>query len=124
MNRSIRLRIAFAVFTVVVSLVALQIVYVLSRFERSFREEVDDRLEELVDDLALVLGSDRLDAWIAQTTGGRRHEDEVFIEVLDAHDHVVAKSHNAPARRSSSRPRNTRCSSTWRATRARWSRAP
>jgi len=96
-NRSIRLRIAFAVFTVVVSLVALQIVYVLSRFERSFREEVDDRLEELVDDLALVLGSDRLDAWIAQTTGGRRHEDEVFIEVLDAHDHVVAKSHNAPA---------------------------
>ena len=97
MNQSIRLRIALAVFTVVVSLIALQIVYVLSRFERSFREEVDDRLEEYVDDLALVIGSDHLEAWIAQTTTGRRHEDEVFVEVLDANGAMVARSHNVPA---------------------------
>jgi signal transduction histidine kinase len=94
MIRSIRLRVALAVFTVVVSLVALQVVYVLSRFERSFREEADDRLEDYVDDLSVVVGSDQLDAWIAQTTDPRSHEDEVFIEVRDANGALVAHSRN------------------------------
>lgn len=96
MNRSIRLRIALAVFTVVVSLVALQIVYVLNRFSRSFRDEADDRLEDYVEDLGVVVGTEHLDAWIAQTTNTRGHEDEVFIEVRDANGALVARSKNVP----------------------------
>jgi hypothetical protein len=95
-NRSIRLRIALAVFTVVVSLVALQIVYVLSRFQHSFVDEIDDRLEEDLGELRVVLGSDRLPAWIEQTTGKHRREDEIFIEIRDAADRIVARSRNVP----------------------------
>ena len=84
MNRSIRLRIALAVFAVVVGLVALQILYVLSRFEHGFIEEIDDRLEEDLGELRVVLGSDHLDAWIEQTTGKHRREDEIFLEIRDA----------------------------------------
>ena len=86
-----------AVFTVVVSLVALQIVYVLQRFEHTFLEEVDDRLEEGLGDLKVVLGTDHLEEWIAETAGEHRREDEYFVEVRDHDDRVVAKSSNVPA---------------------------
>lgn len=96
MNRSIRLRIALAVFAVVVGLVALQILYVLSRFEHGFIEEIDDRLEEDLGELRVVLGSDHLDAWIEQTTGKHRREDEIFLEIRDAAGRIVARSKNVP----------------------------
>ena len=96
MNRSIRLRIALAVFTVVVSLVALQIVYVLQRFQHTFIEEVDDRLEEDLGDLRIVLGTDQLSQWIAQTAGEHRREDEFFIEIRDRENRLVARSTNVP----------------------------
>jgi signal transduction histidine kinase len=96
-NRSIRLRIAFAVFTVVVSLVALQVVYVLQRFQHTFIEEVDDRLEEGLGDLRVVLGTGHLDEWVAQTAGEHRREDELFIEVRDRENRLVSRSSNVPA---------------------------
>jgi signal transduction histidine kinase len=95
-NRSIRLRIALAVFTVVVSLVALQIVYVLQRFKHTFVEEVDDRLEEGLGDLRVVLGTNHLEEWIAQTAGLHRREDEFFVEVRDRQNRVIARSKNVP----------------------------
>ncbi|MFI5316335.1 MAG: sensor histidine kinase [Myxococcota bacterium] len=96
MNRSIRLRIALAVFTVVVSLVALQIFYVLSRFENSFRQEADDRLKDYMDDLSVVVGTDYRDEWITQVSNPPRHDEEVFIEVRDADGAMVARSRNVP----------------------------
>jgi signal transduction histidine kinase len=96
-NRSIRLRIALAVFTVVVSLVALQIFYVLSRFKHGFVEEIDDRLEEDLGELRVVIGTDRLEAWIAQTTGKHRREDELFVEIRNRDGQLVARSKNLPA---------------------------
>jgi two-component system heavy metal sensor histidine kinase CusS len=95
-NRSIRLRIALAVFTVVVSLVALQVVYVLQRFKHAFVEEVDDRLEEGLGDLRVVLSTNRLDEWIAQTAGEHRREDEFFVEIRDRENRLVARSKNVP----------------------------
>ncbi|HKC49710.1 MAG TPA: HAMP domain-containing sensor histidine kinase [Myxococcota bacterium] len=96
MNRSIRLRIALAVFTAVVSLVALQIVYVLERFRHSFIEEVDDRLEESLGDLRVVMGTNHLEDWIAQVAGEHRREDEFFIEIRDRQNQLVARSPNVP----------------------------
>lgn len=96
MNRSIRLRIALAVFTVVVSLVALQIVYVLSRFEKGFVDEIDDRLKESLEDLRIVLPTDHLGTWIQQMTGKATREDELFVEIRDLDGKVVARSDNLP----------------------------
>lgn len=96
MNRSIRLRIALAVFTVVVSLVALQVVYVLQRFKYSFIEEVDDRLEEALGDLRIVLGTNHLEEWIAETAGEHQREDEFFVEIRDRANRLVARSKNVP----------------------------
>jgi len=95
-NRSIRLRIAFAVFAVVVTLVAAQIVYVMSRFEHSFVEEIDDRLEEGLGDLRVVLRADHVDEWIAETAGEHQHEDELFVEIRDRSNRLVARSSNVP----------------------------
>jgi signal transduction histidine kinase len=93
-NRSIRLRIALAVFTVVVSLVALQVVYVLQRFRHAFMEEVDDRLEEGLGDLRVVLATGHVTEWIRQTAGEHRREDEFFVEIRDRDNHLVARSSN------------------------------
>jgi signal transduction histidine kinase len=95
-NRSIRLRIALAVFAVVVSLVAIQIVYVLERFKHSFTEEIDDRLEEYLGDVRVALQTNHLNDWISEAGGERRREDELFVEVRDATGSVVARSMNVP----------------------------
>ena len=96
MNRSIRLRIASAVFAVVVGLVALQVVYVLQRFEHGFVAEVDDRLEEGLADLRVVADTDHLREWIAETTGENGLEDEMFVEVRDPAGRLIARSANVP----------------------------
>ena len=97
MNRSIRLRIALAVFAVVVSLVALQIVYVLERFKYTLTEEVDDRLFEGLADLRVVLAAGNAQDWIDQTMAAQKTENEMFVEVRDADGKLVARSANIPA---------------------------
>jgi len=96
-NRSIRLRIALAVFAVVVSLVALQIVYVLERFKYTLTEEVDDRLFEGLADLRVVLAAGNAQDWIDQTMAAQKTENEMFVEVRDADGKLVARSANIPA---------------------------
>jgi len=95
-NSSIRLRIAFAVFAVVVSLVALQVVYVLERFKYTLTEEVDDRLYEGLADLRVVLSSGNVQDWIDQTVDDPKGEDETYVEIHDAAGRLVARSANVP----------------------------
>jgi signal transduction histidine kinase len=96
-TRSIRLRIAFAVFAVVVGMVSLQVVYVLQRFEHGFIAEVDDRLEEALADVRVVVDTNHLEDWIEETTGENGLEDEMFVEVRDRDGRVVGRSDNVPA---------------------------
>jgi signal transduction histidine kinase len=96
-TRSIRVRIAFAVFTAVVTLVALQVVYTLDRFQRSMREEIDDRLQENAAELRAVLGSDQLDGWVEHSVDQLRRDEELFVEVRDADGRLVAHSKNLPS---------------------------
>jgi signal transduction histidine kinase len=95
-NRSIRLRIALAVFAVVISLVALQNVWVLERFKHGFTEEIDDMLEEDLGEIRLVLGTPALAEWIEESTQRQRRENELFVEVRDADGKVIAHSLNVP----------------------------
>ena len=97
MKTSIRLRVAVGVFIVVVGLVAAQNFYALSRFERGFREEIDNQLDEELVELRAVVDTDQLDAWIEVATNEHRKEEEFFIEVLDANSEVAASSDNVPA---------------------------
>ncbi|HTO69216.1 MAG TPA: HAMP domain-containing sensor histidine kinase [Myxococcota bacterium] len=96
MNRSIRLRIALAVVSVIVTLVALQIVYVLGRYRHSLLDEIDDQLEDYVQDLTIV-GSERLGEWVHQATVPHRGETIAFVEVLDEHGQVIRRSDNLAA---------------------------
>ncbi len=96
MTRSIRVRVALGVFAVVVSLLLAQNYYVLDRFERGFREEVDDKLDEELMELRGVLGSDQLAGWIENAVKARSGDQELFVEVLDASGAVVARSANVP----------------------------
>jgi len=93
-NRSIRLRIALAVVSVIVTLVALQIFYVLGRFQHSLREEADEQLQDYVQDLAFIVDTQRLNEWIDQETRVHRGEDVAFVEIRDENDQVVARSGN------------------------------
>jgi signal transduction histidine kinase len=95
-NRSIRLRIALAVFAVVVSLVALQVVYVLERFKYTLTEEVDDRLYDSLADVRVALASGNVQDWIDQTTGDPKSENETFVEIHDPDGRLVARSANVP----------------------------
>jgi signal transduction histidine kinase len=95
-NRSIRLRIALAVFAVVVSLVALQVVYVLERFKNTLTEEVDDRLYDTLADLRVVLATGSVQDWIDQTSNDDKTETEMFVEIHDADGRLVARSVNVP----------------------------
>lgn len=94
MNRSIRLRVAFGVFLVVVTLVGAQSAYVLNRFERGFREEIDGQLDEELAELRSVVDTNRLEAWVALSTSEHREESEFMIEVLDADGVIIARSAN------------------------------
>ncbi len=96
MNRSIRLRVALGVFLVVVTLVGAQGFYVLNRFERLFREEIDKQLDGELTELRAVVDTDRLEEWIA--LAGRQHpkDSEFFVEVLDADGVIIAQSKNVP----------------------------
>jgi len=94
MIRSIRLRVALGVFAVVISLVALQNWYALNRFERSFREDVDDELREELAEIREQLGSPELQAWIEDAVRIHGLAAELFIEVRGPDGNVVALSRN------------------------------
>ncbi|MGH2899891.1 MAG: hypothetical protein ACRDMZ_14550, partial [Solirubrobacteraceae bacterium] len=96
MIRSIRLRVAFGVFTVVVTLVALQNVYALNRFERSFREDVDDELREELTETRDHLGMPDLQSWIDDAVRLHSRAGELFVEVRGPDGTVVASSANVP----------------------------
>jgi len=96
MKTSIRMRVVVGVFLVVVGLVAAQNAYVLNRFERNFREEIDDDLDEELEELRAASESDRLQEWIERATAASREDQELFIEVLDANGGVVARSESVP----------------------------
>ncbi len=96
MRTSIRMRVVVGVFCVVVGLVAAQSAYVLNRFERSFREEIDDRLDEELDELRHAAEADQLQEWIDRATAASREDQELLIEVLDTNGGVVARSESVP----------------------------
>ncbi len=96
MRTSIRMRVVVGVFLVVVGLVAAQNVYVLNRFERNFREEIDDKLDEELEEVRVAADSGRLQEWIDSATSASREDQELFIEVFDANGEVVARSEGVP----------------------------
>jgi two-component system sensor histidine kinase BaeS len=95
MTRSIRLRVAVGVFATVVSLVALQDLYVLNRLEHSIRDEADHDLREELAEIRRMLGRSDLQAWVDAAVAPHSRSDEMFIEVRDATGRVVAISRNA-----------------------------
>jgi signal transduction histidine kinase len=89
---SIRLRVALAVFLVVVGLVAAQNWYVLTRYEKSFREELDHQLDEELSEVVAALEMDQLESWIAHETSATPGDEKIAIEVLDERAALVARN--------------------------------
>ncbi len=96
MKTSIRLRVVVGVFLVVVGLVAAQNAYVLNRFERNFREEIDDQLDEELGEVRVAVEAGRLDEWIRHAPPTSRDDEKLFIEVLGADGGVLARSEPIP----------------------------
>jgi signal transduction histidine kinase len=94
--RSIRLRVALGVFGVVVTLVALQNVYALDRFERSFREDLDDELREELAEARDHLGMPDLQSWIDDAVRLHSRAGELFVEVRGPDGRIAASSANVP----------------------------
>jgi signal transduction histidine kinase len=94
--RSVRVRIALAVFATIVGLLGVQLFVVLERVERTFQEETDRRLIEELDELGLALRSGQLATWIDAEARRRTKWDELFFEVRDANERLVAASSNVP----------------------------
>ncbi len=95
--RSIRLRVAVGVFGVVMTLVALQNLYALNRFERGFRADLDDELRDELAEVREQLGSPDLGAWIDSAVRLHSRAGELFIEIRGADGEVAARSANVPA---------------------------
>lgn len=90
------MRLVVGVFVVVVGLVAAQDAYVLNRFERNFREEIDDRLDEELEEVHAAARTDHLQHWIDRAVAASRADQKLMVEVLDAHGRVVARSEHVP----------------------------
>lgn len=96
MISSVRLRVAVGVFGVVMTLVALQNLYALNRFERGFREDLDDELREELAEVREQLGSPDLGAWIDSAVRLHSRAGELFIEIRGPDGDVVGRSANIP----------------------------
>jgi two-component system heavy metal sensor histidine kinase CusS len=90
------MRLVVGVFLVVVGLVAAQNAYVLNRFERNFREEIDDKLDEELEEVRAAAESGDLKEWVDRASAASRKDEDLSIEVLDGTGAVIARSQHIP----------------------------
>jgi signal transduction histidine kinase len=94
--RSVRVRIALAVFTAIVGLLGVQLVVVLERVERTLREEADRRLLDDLEELGRLTDRDQIQAWIDSEVQHNTKWDELFFEVRAGGGRIAASA-NVPA---------------------------
>jgi len=94
--RTIRVRIGLAVFAVTVALLIAQGSWMLSRFERAGRDEVDAFLTAELSEMALLEGTPQLEALIRAETARRHRTDEMFFEIREPSGALILASENLP----------------------------
>ena len=96
MIRSVRLRVALAVWVVALAVLSIQMAFVLSRVRSLARANVDVQMRDDLSEIVAFVGTPELRSLIKVAQASRSSLDEMFVEIRDSANRLILSTDNVP----------------------------